>query len=116
MNETAAPEEATETKPDTELNANPSNEGAENIETSTDEAEEEKTILIWRYGGGNRSNRPANARYQNKQKRDGKKSFGKKQGGQGHKPKPEPKERKIDPDSPFAALAALKADMKSGND
>ena len=76
--------------------------------------EEEKRILIWRYGGGNRNtNRNANAPR-------GKKNFNKKTQGKpggnnkAHSGAKQSKPKKIDPDSPFAALAALKSSMKSG--
>lgn len=82
-----------------------------------EEASEPKTILIWRYGGN------ANKKFTpNKQ---GKKAFPPKKHGKHGKPdqkrnpssgKPQKREKQADPDSPFAALAALKGNLKSGND
>jgi len=77
------------------------------------EPEEEKRILVWRYGSaGNRNNN------RNTHSARNKKNFGKKkhQNKGGNKPrtgsKPA-KQKPVDPDSPFAALAALKSSMKS---
>ncbi|MEO1143649.1 MAG: hypothetical protein AAFW66_15130, partial [Pseudomonadota bacterium] len=84
--------------------------------------EEPKTILIWRYGGtggGNRQNKKfSGARKQNK----GGKFSGKKAGKHGGTNSPnqrtsgKPKDKPMDPDSPFAALAALKSGMSSKDD
>lgn len=82
------------------------------------EPEEPKSILIWRYGGTGTAKKFSDNRPQNK-KFSGKKPNhkGKKQSAnQGNKPKPQQREKPVDPDSPFAALAALKANLKSGND
>jgi ATP-dependent RNA helicase SUPV3L1/SUV3 len=82
------------------------------------EPEEPKSILIWRYGGTGNAKKFSGNRPQNK-KFSGKKPIhkGKKQPtNQGNKPKPQQREKPADPDSPFAALAALKANLKSGND
>jgi len=74
------------------------------------EPEEPKTILIWRYGGGNRNTNK-------NQKRPANKKFSKHNNkGQNNKPRKEQKDRKekpIDPDSPFAKLAALKGDLSN---
>ncbi len=97
-----------------EAPAEPKDNAATAIETETpSEPEEEKRILIWRYGGaGNRNNqRPPNS---NKNKKNfGKKGHHNKAGGKPRTSSGKSKPKQADPDSPFAALAALKAGMKS---
>jgi len=111
------PEEKTG-KPETEVTKKPDEEPVPDIDITAEKSEpsepvEPKTILIWRYGGsGNR-------------KFTSKKQSGKEQGSrknharpnQNQKPqKPKKREKQADPDSPFAALAALKDGLKPGND
>ena len=107
-------------------------EAAEDIKVeAAEEVEEEKWLEIWRPGGrgGNRSQRPGN-RPKGGFKDGGKGKFGSNRGsgrgdggkgrgkhGGGDKSRkparsaPPRKEKVADPDSPFAALAALKANM-----
>ncbi len=82
-------------------------------ETASEEPAEPKTILIWRYGGG------ANKKFSNAQNAN--KKFSGKKNNKGNKParsdahknnKPRKPEKQADPDSPFAALAALKGNLK----
>jgi len=78
------------------------------------EDEEPKTIKIWRYGHAERTNKfTRNKPQQTKGKQATAKTAGKKQQSKPRRPsqakQPEPK---LDPDSPFAKLAALKESMK----
>ena len=88
----------------------------------TSESEEPKTILIWRYGGtggGNRQNKKfSGGRNQNKAGKFSGKKSGKhgKTSSSNQRPTGKPKEKPLDPDSPFAALAALKSGMSNKDD
>ncbi|MFK7901823.1 MAG: helicase, partial [Nitratireductor sp.] len=100
-------ETATEAKPAEATADADKAEAAEGEENS----EEEKTILVWRVA---RAERPAgnNKFKNNKSKKNANKAKGK--DGDAKKPfsKRAPKpEKKMDPDSPFAKLAALKQNM-----
>lgn len=113
--EPASEKPAEEAEPKPEADTPVQTEAAAEAAADVAEPEEEKRILIWRYGGGGNRNQNRNA---NQGK--GKKNFGKKphQNKGGNKPRPggskPAKSKPIDPDSPFAALAALKSSMKSG--
>ena len=112
--EASKPEDVSEASETTVAAVEPAAALAQDATGEEEALEEEKRILIWRFGGGNRnSNKSANAPRN-------KKNFSKKnQGKPGGNNKPrsgakQPKPKQIDPDSPFAALAALKSSMKSG--
>ena len=98
------------------------NDGAGDTEVSVSEtvnAEEEapKKIMVWRYGGtGDRrghQNRQAQRKHHAGKK--GRKTGPKRESGN-RPPRKHTKSKEPDPDSPFAALAALKNDLQSGND
>ncbi|MEM7290670.1 MAG: helicase-related protein, partial [Pseudomonadota bacterium] len=91
----------TEKQTETVENPEPAIQASEKAEA---EPEEEKKIFIWRYGGKNAGGKPS--RPNNK----GRKYSGKRNQKSGGKPKVQNQvqTKKIDPDSPFAALAALK--------
>ncbi|MBL4599255.1 MAG: helicase [Rhizobiaceae bacterium] len=85
------------------------------------EASEPKTIMVWRYGGQNRNRQQNSNKRRNQNPNGGKpnssKSF-KKHSGNGkpnrnNNKRQKPAEKPMDPDSPFAKLAALKESMKS---
>ncbi len=82
-------------------------------ETAPVEPTEPKSILIWRYGGsGNK--KPFVKQHANK-KFTGKKNVKGGKSGQAHNKtanKTQKPEKQPDPDSPFAALAALKSNLK----
>jgi len=82
-------------------------------EATSEEPAEPKSILIWRYGGGGNkkfsNNQNANKKFSGKKNHKGNKPA---QAG-GHKNNKSKKpEKQADPDSPFAALAALKGNLK----
>ncbi len=83
--------------------------------TQDEEPETPKTILIWRYGGpANKkaaSNRPANKKFAGKPQNKNNKA-NKPNSNRNNKNRPQKAEKQADPDSPFAALAALKDNMK----
>ena len=89
--------------------------GEASDETSN-EPEEPKKILIWRYGGGGRKdNAKRFAKHGNSPKSGHRKPPHK--GKSNTRQKPDSKKmrgREVNPDSPFAALAALKESLKSG--
>ena len=81
-------------------------------EATSEEPVEPKSILIWRYGGGGNkkfSNQNANKKFSGKKNHKGNKPM---QSGAGKNNKPKKPEKQADPDSPFAALAALKGNLK----
>ncbi|MEM7213970.1 MAG: helicase-related protein [Pseudomonadota bacterium] len=123
-------EKVGEVRSSSDLESMPSNDNApENasngeIEQSTNddlaakEPEEPKKILVWRYGGSADRNRQQHQRKGDRNKKahtGGKQSAQKKASAAGSQKKPQ-KPKPLDPDSPFAALAALKDTMQSGND
>lgn len=104
------PEEVTSVTP-AETKA-PEKEKSED-EPATEAPAEPKSILIWRYGGGGNkkfsNNQNANKKFSsNKNKKGAKPSQN--QGNKNNRYKKP--EKKADPDSPFAALAALKGNLK----
>ena len=107
-------EKQADVKPEAEPTAGDTSQTTDTTE-SPDTPDEPKTILIWRYGGGagQKQNRPKGPRTTNK-KQGGKSSSHGKKDARSRQGKPAAKA--IDPDSPFAALAALKGELKSGND
>ena len=78
-------------------------------EAVSEEPAEPKSILIWRYGGGGKRKFSGNP--QSKKKFTGKANKHKQNRGT-PKNKPQKPEKQADPDSPFAALAALKGNLK----
>ena len=81
-------------------------------EATSEEPVEPKSILIWRYGGGGNKkfpNQNANKKFSGKKNHKGNKPM---QSGAGKNNKPKKPEKQADPDSPFAALAALKGNLK----
>jgi len=82
-----------------------------------EEPEEPKKILVWRYGGTGERKRFA-AKPGGKKKNQGFKARNNKQksGGPSRADRKPVKEKTADPDSPFAALAALKQNLQSGNE
>lgn len=93
--------------------------------TEPTEHNEPKRILLWRYGGtGNArkfgGNKPKGKKFQGKNqgKHPGRDNRSNAHGGEkgNNQTKTQKREKQADPDSPFAALAALKAGLKSGND
>ncbi|MFK5978819.1 MAG: DEAD/DEAH box helicase [Rhizobiaceae bacterium] len=76
-----------------------------------------KMIMVWRYGGQNRGRQqPANRRNQNKNRKN--QNSGDSKQSKNFKKRPDkrhqkPAEKPMDPDSPFAKLAALKESMKA---
>ncbi len=88
-------------------------------ETNADTGEaagndEPKTMLVWRYGGGGnrqRSKRPQSGQGKQKKFTAGNRKGDRNQQSRKKGPKPE---KQADPDSPFAKLAALKADLQTG--
>ncbi|MEM9332536.1 MAG: helicase-related protein [Pseudomonadota bacterium] len=83
-----------------------------------DEAEAPKRILIWRYGGsGERRRTNAHRHHQKKNAtRHRNSKDARPKGNRTNDQKKAAKPDRIDPDSPFAALAALKSTMQSDND
>ena len=86
---------------------------SDTVDASTNEPEEPKSILIWRYGGsGNKKfagNQNTNKKFSGKKNtKAGKPKQNQTNAGN----KPQRKEKEADPDSPFAALAALKSSLK----
>ncbi|MEL7430075.1 MAG: hypothetical protein AAFN43_08740 [Pseudomonadota bacterium] len=89
-------------------------------EPGEDEPEEEKKIMIWRFGGTgqakrNHAQRGGQRSGKNNSAKPGKPFRGKQANGDQHAASSKPSARKpdrIDPDSPFAALAALKSELK----
>ncbi len=81
------------------------------------EAETPKTILIWRHGG-RADGKPGHGgdKRRAKSSRNTKSHGSKPYSGKSDRKPHKPKEKVADPDSPFAALAALKDSLKSGND
>lgn len=104
-------EEPLEVQKETQAEA-PKSEVSED-EKPSDLAEEPKTILIWRYGGtGNKKfsgNQNTNKKFSGKKNAKGGKP---KQNNSNAGSKPQKREKQADPDSPFAALAALKSNLK----
>jgi ATP-dependent RNA helicase SUPV3L1/SUV3 len=90
-------------------------EGEAVAEASLEEPEEKK-ILIWRFGGmskgGKNAPRNRNNRHDARGKQGNKKPSGNKPNNRG----PQKKDKPLDPDSPFAALAALKSGMQNANE
>lgn len=115
--ETSTSETAAETTEQTDTNVEKPAEGAK-----TEEAEEPKTILIWRYGGGASFKNKATNNGQGKNKKytkgnrkgDKNQGSGKNTGKPQRGNKPPHREKQADPDSPFAKLAALKEGMQDG--
>ena len=82
-------------------------------EAVSEEPAEPKSILIWRYGGGGNkkfsNNQNANKKFSGKKNhKPGKQA----QSGAHKNNKSRKPEKQADPDSPFAALAALKGNLK----
>ena len=77
------------------------------------EPEEKKTVLIWRYGGtGNKkfsTNKNQGKKFSGNKNR---KDDNSKRNQSKPSSKPQKREKQADPDSPFAALAALKSNLK----
>lgn len=115
-----APQKAESEKP-TEPTATPviTDDKPEISESSDKETEDTgpKMIMVWRYGGQNRG-RPQNANRRNQNKNRNNQNSGggnqsknfKKRADKRHQ---KPAEKPMDPDSPFAKLAALKEAMKA---
>jgi ATP-dependent RNA helicase SUPV3L1/SUV3 len=92
-------------------------EGAGSNSMTPAEPEEPKTILIWRYGGKADRNQKQRSDKRHGKPQNGKRNKGQKPNFRGQNSKNTArKEKAADPDSPFAALAALKDSMKSDND
>jgi ATP-dependent RNA helicase SUPV3L1/SUV3 len=88
----------------------------------SDEVEEEKTLRVWRYQRG-QINRAAQGEKPQKKWQNNNKSSGKFKGKSGknnksyqgksnHKQSFKPKDKPMDPDSPFAKLAMLKDNLR----
>lgn len=95
------------------LHAPESAEAKTSEEATSEEPAEPKSILIWRYGGGGNkkftNHQNANKKFSGKKNHKGGKPT---QSGAGKNNKPKKPEKQADPDSPFAALAALKGNLK----
>jgi len=86
-------------------------------ETESVEPVEPKTILIWRYGGGGNKKFAGSKHPRKGPGPKGKHGGAKANQNRNQQPqKSKKQEKQADPDSPFAALAALKDGLKSGND
>jgi len=92
---------------------------AQTPETETEEPQEPAKILVWRYGG-NRSAQKPKYKPSKKSNAKGKRKEHKSGGGNSdrhnNKRNKRNENKEPDPNSPFAALAALKENMKSGNE
>lgn len=95
------------------LDAPESAEAKTGEEATSEEPAEPKSILIWRYGGGGNkkftNHQNANKKFSGKKNHKGGKPT---QSGAGKNNKPKKPEKQANPDSPFAALAALKGNLK----